>query len=124
MRRSGPGRDRVEVEHDDVGGLADFERAAVVQPEHRGRLAGELVDRVLERHDFLVAHPVAEQVGREARVAQLADVRARSRRGRAAPCPAGSSHGDRFGVVVREHAREAGLEVLLEREVEHDVERA
>ena len=29
------GRDRVEVEHDDVGGLADLERAAVVQPEHR-----------------------------------------------------------------------------------------
>ena len=66
------GRDRVVVEHHDVGGLADLERAAVVQAEHRGRLAGELVDRVLERHDVLVAHPVAEQVGREARVAQLA----------------------------------------------------
>ena len=30
---------------------------------------------------------------------------------------------DRFGIVVGEHAAEARLEVFLEREVEHDVER-
>ena len=111
MRRSGPGRDRVGVEHDDVGGLADFERAAVGEAEHAGRLAGELVDRALERHDVLVPHPVAEQVGREARVAELADVRARV--GEAEEHGVlGQQLGDRVGVVVREHAPEAGLEVL------------
>ena len=121
MRRSGPGRDAVVVEHHDVGRLADLDRAAVAEAEHAGRLAGELVDRVLERHDFLVAHPVAEQVGREARVAELAHVRAgvgeaeQHRVLREEPR-------DRFGIVVGEHAREARVEVLLERQVEHEVE--
>ena len=35
--------------------------------------------RVLERHDLAVAHPCAEQVGGQRRVAQLVDVRARVR---------------------------------------------
>ena len=76
---------------------------------------------VLERHHVLVAHPVAEQVGREARVAQLADVRARvgetEQHG-----VLGEQPRDRVGIVVGEHARETRLEILLERHVEHEVE--
>ena len=111
MRRSGPGATVSESNTTTSAALPTSSVPRSCEAEHRRRLAGELVDRVLERHDFLVAHPVAEQVGREARVAQLAHVRAgvgqaeQHRVLREQP-------GDRFGIVVGEHAREAGLEVL------------
>ena len=85
-------------------------------------LAGELVDRPLHRHHLAVAHPVAEQVGREARVAELAHVRTRVGQAEQHRLLREEPR-DRVGVVVGEHAREAGLEVFGERDVEHHVER-
>ena len=76
-RRVGPGADRLRIEHAHVGPVALAQVAAAHEAEHVGRLAGQLAHRVLERHDLALAHPGAEQVGRQRRVAQLVDVRAR-----------------------------------------------
>ena len=69
-----------------------------------------------------LAHPVAEQVGGQARVAELADVRAGVGQPDEHPLAA-EQPGDRLGIVVRERRAEAGLEVLVERDVEHHVDR-
>src|SRR5438477_2221865 len=115
-------RDGLLVEYDDVGGQAWVEPAAIAQTEHGRGFTCELVDRALERHHGLVANPVAEQVGREARVAQLTHVRARI--GEAEQHSVlGEELRDRVGVIVREDTPEPRLEVLLQGEVEHDVER-
>jgi len=54
-------RDRVRIEDDEVGGHARLHEPAVVDAERRGRVVRESPHRVLERHDLLLAHPVAEQ---------------------------------------------------------------
>ena len=74
-RRAGPDRSRIEHAH--VGPVALAEVAAPHEAEHVGRLAGELPHRLLDRHDLALAHPGAQQVGGQRRIAQLVDVRAR-----------------------------------------------
>ena len=75
-RRVGPGPTVCGIEHAHVGPVALAQVAAAHEAEHVGRLAGQLAHRVLERHDPALAHPRAEQVGGQRRVAQLVDVRA------------------------------------------------
>src|SRR6185312_9278112 len=70
------GLELVEVDDDQVGRRPGRQTAAVVHAEEVGELGGELVHRVLHRHRRAVAHPVREQLGGHARVAQLRDVRA------------------------------------------------
>src|SRR6516225_4139698 len=55
--------DRVGIEDRDVGDLAGRDKAAVGDIVHQGGLAGQPIDRLLERHHLLLTHPVAEQVG-------------------------------------------------------------
>ena len=97
-------------------------RAPVTEAVDGGGLARELVDGALERHDLAVADPVAEQVGGEAGVAELRHM------GTGVGQPeqhvvAGQQPGDALGVVVGEDRPETGLEVVGQRDVEHDVER-
>ena len=53
--------------------------AAVGQPVDLRRLTGQLVNGPLEGHDPAPTHPVPEQIGGEAGIAQLGDVRPRVR---------------------------------------------
>ena len=68
------GGDGVGVEHDEVGGEALADDAAAGEAEQLGLHLGQLVHGLLDRQHALLAHPVAEQVGGQRGVAQLADV--------------------------------------------------
>ena len=68
------GRDGGRIEHHDVGAAPSRTHAAVGEAEQVGLHLGELVDGVLEREHAHVAHPLAQQVGGQRGVAQLADV--------------------------------------------------
>ena len=68
--------DRRRVEDDDVGGVADGERAAAGEAEIARREAGHLPDRGLEREEADLAAVVAEHARErapQARVRLLAD---------------------------------------------------
>ncbi len=69
-------RDRGGVDHVEVGLEPGLDRAAVAQAVHRGRFAGEDLDRGLERERAAgaVAHPVGEEERRVAGVADEVDV--------------------------------------------------
>ena len=83
---------------------------------------GEPPDRVLERERLAFPHPVAEQVGRVARVAELAGVGAGV--GQAEQdALVGEQLADLVVAVVVHDDPEAGRQVVGEREVEHEVER-
>ena len=118
-----PGADGGRIEDAHVGRVALAQVAAPHEAEHVGGLAGELAHRVLERHHLALAHPRAEQVGGERRVAQLVDVRAR----------VGESEHDVVvheeptdvaDVVVGDVRAKARREIFLDRDLAHDVERA
>ena len=121
-RRSGLAPDARGIEDDDVGRQPDGEAPAVGEAEHLGGPRGQHVHRLLELERALLAHPVAEQVGREAGVAELARVRAGVRE---------TEHGVRREqqlrhlVLVEVHDRdaEARLELGRDAEVEHEIER-
>ena len=118
----GPGGHGLGVEHAQVGRLAHLYRPPVFQAVDGGRLPGQLVDGPLERHGPSLAHPVAQKVGREAGVAELGDVRARV--GQAEQhVVTWQQPGDALGIVVGQHRPEARLEVVVERDVEHHIER-
>src|ERR1051325_11204568 len=57
---------RIRIEDRDVGGHAGAQQPAVVEPEMRCRIEGQPPHRVFEAHDLLLAHPLAEEAGREA----------------------------------------------------------
>ena len=78
------GAHRVGIEHADVGPVALAQIAAAVEPEHVGRLARSACGPPLEREHRAVAHPRAEQIGREA-ARRTAGRRARPRRRDRAP---------------------------------------
>ena len=85
---------------------------------------GQLVDRLLERQHAALAHPVAEQVGGQRRVAELTDVRAGiGQTERAAVLP--EQEGDAVDVVVGEHGADAepAQVSLTQRQVEQEIER-
>lgn len=48
--------DRVQVEREEVGALAGFERADVGAAEHAGAAQGREFQRLARRHPFLGAH--------------------------------------------------------------------
>ena len=108
------------IEHDDVGRPIDRQPTPVGEAEDVGRLGGELAHGLLERQRLALAHPPRQQVGREARVAQLAGVGAGVGQ---------ADHRVRIGqqgldlvlVVVQHRHAEAGLEPGLDGQVEHEV---
>ena len=119
----GPGAHRLRIEDAHIGPVALAQVAAAHEAEHVGRLAGELAHRVLERHQLPLAHPCAEQVGGQRRVAQLVDVRA----------GVGEAERhvlvreqvpDRLDVVVGDVGAKARREILGDRQLAHHVERA
>src|SRR5579871_5488441 len=102
------------------GSVASGDKAAVVHVVHQRRLAGQPVDRLFERHRLLLAHPVAEQLraglvtvggvrtaaavaGADDRVLRAEDVLLRLR------------------IVVAVDRDKAGLQILVERQVEEGV---
>src|SRR5437868_531231 len=109
------------IEGDQVGRHAFLHQAAVGDAEDLRWLAGEAPHRLLEGKDSLLTRPVREQMGREAGVTELAGVGAGVGK---------AEHGsvvlqqlpDLVLVVVGEHDPEAGLEALLEGEVDGGVE--
>ena len=66
------GADGLGIEHHDVGRPALGQHAAVGDAEHLGRPLREVVHGLLDGEGLALAHPVAEQVGRVAGVAELA----------------------------------------------------
>ena len=50
------------VEHEEVGGVAGQEHAAVGEAAERGRDGGDLADALLEREALPLAHPVLQEV--------------------------------------------------------------
>ena len=106
-----PGADGRRVEHAHVGPVAFAHVAAAVEAEHVGRFAGQLAYGVLERHDRSFAHPGAEQVGGQRRVAQLVDVRAGVGQAER-DVLVGEQMRDRVDLVVGDVRTEAGVEVL------------
>ena len=51
-----------QIEHDDVGRLADLDLPPVVEPEEVGQLSGEIVDRLFDGEQALVPGVLGEQV--------------------------------------------------------------
>ena len=84
-------------------------------------VAGETPDGVLEAERPALAHPVAQQVGRVAGVAELAGVGARVREPEQGAL-VGQELGDLVVTVVLEDDPEAGGHVVGEGEVEQEVE--
>ena len=116
-----PGRQLLEVDHDDVGRAADA-YVATIDADDVGDLTGELAHAALDGHHLPVAHPGRQEVGRHHRVADLADV---------GP-GIGQSHDAAFAlheqrdagfVVVGERDLEAGHQVVVERDVSEGIER-
>src|SRR5262249_19102187 len=113
-------RNRVGVEDRDVGRLARGDEAAVVQVVHQRGLAGQPGDRFLSRRDRLRADPMTQQV--RAVLGPVGGVRPR-------PAVAGADHRIaraedlllRLRVGIAVDGDEAGLQVLVEREVEEGV---
>ena len=107
----------VAVEGDQVCRQALFDPAAVGDAEDLRRLTGEAPHGLFQREDALLAGPVRKKIGGEAGVAQLAGVGAGVGQ---------SQHrsvvlqelADLLLVVVGQHDAEAGLEVLVEGEVD------
>src|SRR2546425_7992825 len=55
--------DGVGIEDDEIRGHPRLHEPAIVDAEGRGRVERETPHGVLERHDLLLPHPVAEQAG-------------------------------------------------------------
>src|SRR5438067_11823250 len=72
-------RDPRRIEADDVGHPPGRQEPALRDAVDRRRHGGEPADRLLPPEETAPAHPVAEEVGRVAGVAEDGDVRARVR---------------------------------------------
>src|SRR5262249_18746065 len=85
-------------------------------------LAGQPVDRTLERESLPLPYPLAEQVGRVASVAELVDVGTAV--GEPDQEPRIRDHGpNRFRILVQQRKVEQRLELVLERHIEHGIGR-
>ena len=115
-------RHRCRVEDAHVTPIALPEVAPANEPEHVGWFAGQLSDGPLERHDPALTDPVPEQVGRERRVAQLADVGAG-----VGEAEDNSLVGEQLGharrLVVGDVDAEPGGQVFADRHLTDDIER-
>ena len=116
------GIERGELEHGDVGSVADAQVAAAVEGGHVGELPRELADALLQRHHVTITHPEREEVEREVRVAHLVDVCTGVGEPEHAAVAAQELLDD-GSVVVREHDAEARVEVVGECDVDRSVER-
>src|SRR4051812_47970391 len=65
------GRDIGRIEHGDVGEIAPGDPATLPEAEQFGGLTSQLANRGLERHHAAIAHPIAEHIGRQHRIAGL-----------------------------------------------------
>jgi hypothetical protein len=60
-------RQRIRIDHTDVGTLSDFDDAAIGQPHHAGGMRHHLADRVMAAVDVVADSrrvPRAQQIGR------------------------------------------------------------
>src|SRR5579875_3499863 len=115
--------DPLRIEDRDVGGLAQGDKAAIDEIVHQRGPAGQPVYGLFERHDLLLAHPIAQQL--RAVVLSIGRVRPRA-------AVAGADHGIaraencalRLRIVIAVDADELGLQILVERQVEKRIDRA
>ena len=121
-RSAGRDADRRGIEQQQVGLRADRDAAAVLDAVEIGRMAGQAADALDDVEVAALAHPARQEMQAEARVAHIDEMRA----------GVGQRHHARLvlqqprhAVVadIEEAAEEGGLEILVEAEVEHDVER-
>src|SRR6185503_7137444 len=110
------------VEEQEIGVVPDLERAALLDAEERGRLAGEAPHRVGEREHAELAHPVPEKMQAEAGVVEEREMRARVRQ-RHQAARVLEHAADRGFVGVEQERAVHRVEVLLERRVQHEIER-
>ena len=106
------------VEDGDVGREPGNEPAPIGEPPDVGGAAGDHLHRLLEGKGLALAHPVAEEVGVDRRVEDLADVGARVGEPHSG---AGMAHEvDQTVVVLGDQLlEEEQVEVVLEGEVDH-----
>ena len=114
--------DRPRVEQQQIGPVAGRDAPAAGNPVLGRRIRGQPAHAFFEREGLSLAHPVAEKVQPEARVAEENQVRAGVRqRDHAGLVP--EQRRDARVVVLVELGDEARLEPLGERAVEKEIER-
>ena len=132
VRRPPPGRSatrsagldahRRRIEQQQVGLGAERDAAAIPDAVEIGGMAGQAADAFDDVEVAALAHPMAEEMQAKARIAHIDEM-----------C-AGIGQRHHAGLVlqqarhavvadIEEAAEEGGLEVLVEAEIEHDVER-
>ena len=111
----------VRIEYDEIGVHPLTQQPAVVHAPVRGGDGGQLPDGFLQRHRLPLAYPVAEQVRLQRAVHDLGDVGARVRE---RDHRTGMPHHleDVILVLVGGRLAEELLEVLLQRELDHEID--